>query len=79
MIEISVLSPDDWGIWRRLRLAALTEAPYAFGSRLEDWQGEADHEARSRNRLSIPGSHNVSAMLDDRTVGMASGTRVTTT
>jgi ribosomal protein S18 acetylase RimI-like enzyme len=73
MIEIRVLNPDDWVIWRQLRLAALTEAPYAFGSRLADWQGEGDNEERWRGRLGIAGSRNIAAMLHDRTVGMASG------
>ena len=34
MIELQVLTPDDWRTWRRLRLAALAEAPHAFSSRL---------------------------------------------
>ncbi|WP_280698470.1 GNAT family N-acetyltransferase [Kitasatospora sp. GP82] len=73
MIELRVLTPDDWALWRELRLAALAEAPYAFGSRLADWQGEADREERWRGRLEIPGSHNILAQLDGRPVGMASG------
>ncbi|MET7668837.1 GNAT family N-acetyltransferase [Micromonospora luteifusca] len=73
MIEMRVLTPDDWPTWRDLRLAALTEAPEAFGSRLADWQGEGDREQRWRDRLSIPGSHNLVAVLDGRPVGMASG------
>ncbi|WP_433130874.1 N-acetyltransferase family protein [Micromonospora sp. CA-240977] len=73
MIEMRVLTPDDWPTWRDLRLAALTEAPGAFGSRLADWQGEGDREQRWRDRLSIPGSHNLVAVLDRRPVGMASG------
>jgi len=36
MIEARVLSEDDWKLWRELRLAALTEAPYAFGAQLSD-------------------------------------------
>ena len=73
MVEIRGLSPDDWEIWRILRLAALAEAPYAFGSLLADWQGRNDREDRWRSRLSIPGSFNVVAEIDDQPVGMASG------
>ncbi len=73
VIEIRVLSPDDWAIWRQLRLAALTEAPYAFACRLEDWQGTGDTEARWRARLAIPDSHHVAATLNDQMIGMASG------
>ncbi|MDQ3484833.1 MAG: GNAT family N-acetyltransferase [Actinomycetota bacterium] len=73
MTEIRTLSPDDWPVWRGLRLAALAEAPEAFGSRLADWLGEGDREGRWRDRLSIPGSYNIVAMLDDQAVGMASG------
>lgn len=73
MIELRVLTPADWGIWRRLRLAALAEAPYAFGSRLADWQGEGDREERWRARLQTPGSYHVVAVLEGEPVGMASG------
>lgn len=73
MTKLRVLSPDDWQVWRRLRLAALAEAPYAFGSRLADWQGEGDRAERWRDRLELPGSYNVVALLDEQPVGMASG------
>jgi GNAT superfamily N-acetyltransferase len=73
VIKLRVLSPDDWQVWRRLRLAALAEAPYAFGSRLADWQGEGDRAGRWRDRLALPGSYNVVALLDEQPVGMASG------
>ncbi|MER6144070.1 GNAT family N-acetyltransferase [Streptomyces sparsogenes] len=73
MIELRVLTADDWPVWRELRLAALADAPYAFGSRLADWQGEGDREERWRARLEIPGSYNVVAVLDGKAVGMASG------
>lgn len=73
MIEIRSLTPDEWGIWRTLRLAALEEAPDAFGSQLADWQGGGDREDRWRSRLSIPGSCNLVAWVDDMPVGMASG------
>lgn len=73
VIELRVLTPDDWRAWRELRLAALAEAPYAFGSRLSDWQGDGDREERWRGRLSIPGSRNIIAVLDGRPAGMVSG------
>lgn len=56
VLELRRLSPDDWALWRVLRLAALTDAPEAFGSRLADWQGGNDREDRWRDRLRLPGS-----------------------
>jgi GNAT superfamily N-acetyltransferase len=72
VIEWRVLTSDDWPVWRDLRLAALAEAPHAFGSRLADWQGDGDSNERWRARLEIPGHHLV-AVVDGRPVGMASG------
>ena len=73
MIELRTLTPDDWPTWRELRLAALADAPYAFGSRLADWQGDGDRAERWRARLEMPGSYNVVAVLDGRPVGMITG------
>jgi ribosomal protein S18 acetylase RimI-like enzyme len=73
VIELRVLTPEDWPVWRELRLAALGEASYAFGSRLSDWQGEGDREERWRGRLSIPGSYNIVALVDGEPAGMVSG------
>lgn len=73
MIGLRVLTPDDWPVWRQVRLAALAEAPYAFGSRLEDWQGDGDREVRWRARLSFPGSYHVAAVIDNDVVGVAGG------
>jgi len=64
VIELRVLTPGDWAVWRELRLAALAEAPHAFRSRLADWVGEGDRAERWRARLSVPGSFNVVALLD---------------
>ncbi len=64
---------DDWPLWRELRLQALEEAPYAFSSRLDDWQGEGDTEVRWRARLSsVP--LNIVADLNQIAAGMVSGT-----
>jgi ribosomal protein S18 acetylase RimI-like enzyme len=73
VMEIRTLSSEDWAVWRGLRLAALSEAPDAFGTTLADWQGDGDREQRWRDRLEIPGSHNVVAVLDGVPMGMASG------
>ena len=73
MIELRELTSDDWQVWRGLRLAALEDAPYAFGSRLADWVDA--EEARWRARLTLPGGRNVVAVLDGTPVGMASGLR----
>ncbi len=71
MIEIETLTPADWQVWRELRLAALAEAPAAFGSQLADWQDAV--EERWRDRLAIPGSVNFVALLEGKPAGMASG------
>ena len=72
MLELRALDPDDWRLWRELRLAALADAPEAFGSVLADWQGPGDREERWRSRLSIPGGCSFVVLLDGRGVGMVS-------
>jgi ribosomal protein S18 acetylase RimI-like enzyme len=76
MIDIRVLTPDDWMLWRELRLAALAEAPHAFGSKLAEWQGDHDREQRWRDRLSLAGAYNIVAVLDGVPVGMVSAVPV---
>jgi ribosomal protein S18 acetylase RimI-like enzyme len=70
-VELRVATPDDWETWRVIRLEALAEAPYAFGSRHADWE-RAD-EGRWRARLGLEGSHNVVAFAGRIPVGMATG------
>ena len=73
-VTLRVLTIDEWPIFRELRLEALREAPYAFGSTLDDWQGDGDTEQRWRQRLTdVP--FNAVAYLRDTPVGMASGTQ----
>ena len=50
-ISLRRIGADDWQLWRKLRLDALAEAPYAFGAKPTDWQGQRDTEARWRGRL----------------------------
>ncbi|TFD34130.1 GNAT family N-acetyltransferase [Cryobacterium cryoconiti] len=72
-IELRTVSADDWRVWRPVRLAALTDAPGAFGSRLQEWADASDD--RWRERLSIPGAIDILAVdVDGNTpVGMATG------
>lgn len=72
MVNLRVLtSDDDWPVWREVRLAALSEAPYAFKARLQDWPNGG--EERWRARLTLPGSRNLVAVREGRSVGVASG------
>lgn len=72
-IQLRRLTPDDWALWRKLRLQALGDAPYAFSSRLADWQNEGDHESRWRARVAaVP--FNVVSYLDRAEAGMVSAT-----
>ncbi|MDN3242534.1 GNAT family N-acetyltransferase [Glycomyces tritici] len=73
MIEVRALGAEDWRLWRDLRLAALGEAPYAFASRLADWQGPSGTEERWRARLSGSNTHDLVAEDRGTPVGMASG------
>lgn len=56
-----------------MRLRALAEAPYAFGSTLAGWSGLNDREARWRQRLADV-EFNVLADLGGGPVGMVSAT-----
>lgn len=71
VIDVQAVGPDDWKAWRELRLAALSEAPYAFGSQLQDWIDAP--EERWRERLSAPGAYQVIASIDGVPAGMAGG------
>jgi ribosomal protein S18 acetylase RimI-like enzyme len=72
-IKVRRVDVDDWLLWRKLRLQALEEAPYAFSSKLADWQGQGDTETRWRGRLSdVP--LNIVAEWQEIAAGMVSGT-----
>ncbi len=75
MVELRRIGPDDWLLWREIRLAALGEAPYAFSSTLSEWRGKGDTEARWRSRLeAVP--FNLIAVQAGSGVGQVSGTAV---
>jgi ribosomal protein S18 acetylase RimI-like enzyme len=74
VVSIRAIAAPQWQEWRALRLAALTEAPYAFGSSLEDWSGAGEDRWRQRLR-SVP--LNLIADLGGQAVGMVSATAAT--
>ena len=70
-IRLRSVSVEDWCLFREIRLQALAEAPYAFSTRLSEWQGAGDTEERWRNRLqNVP--LNVIAYYDGAAAGMVS-------
>lgn len=71
MAEIRALSADDWRQWRELRLRALQEDGFAFGSTYDEWVNAAEDQWRAR--LGLPESVNLIAVVDGVPVGMASG------
>jgi ribosomal protein S18 acetylase RimI-like enzyme len=73
VVGVLVLGAHDWQLWRRLRRAALAEAPTVFGSTLADWSGPGDTEERWRGRLDGVGL-NLVLTLDGEPTGMVSAT-----
>ena len=71
MLTLTVIDVDDWSLWRQLRIEALREAPYAFGSRLSEWQGPGDTENRWKERIAtVP--LNIVARFNGEPAGMVS-------
>ncbi len=68
-MSVRRLSPDEWQAFREIRLAALKDAPYAFGSTWEHEMERSDEEWRqaltSRTRFV--------AVRDGQVVGLAAG------
>jgi GNAT superfamily N-acetyltransferase len=65
MIEIQRIDTSDWQVFRDLRLAALADAPDAFGSQLEAERARGASEWRER----LAGRSQFVALADGRPVG----------
>jgi hypothetical protein len=71
MIKLRNIGSSEWELWKEQRLAALKEAPYAFHSKLAEWENMP--EQRWRARLSILNACQLLAFLDGKAVGMVGG------
>ena len=69
-IELVRIGPEDWREFREVRLAALSDAPAAFGSRHDDWVDAPEHRWRAR-LTDVP--FTVVARGEHGPVGVASG------
>jgi len=68
-VEIRQAAPDDWAALRHVRLAALAEAPYAFGSTLDREVDRPERHWRAR----IAAWPQFIAWADAEPVGIAAG------
>jgi len=68
-VEIRQAGPDDWAALRQVRLAALAEAPYAFGSTLDTEIDRPERHWRAR----IAGWPQFIAWAGAEPVGIAAG------
>jgi ribosomal protein S18 acetylase RimI-like enzyme len=69
--EIRRVQPEEWQVYRHVRLAALAEAPYAFMSTLEREQSFA--EETWRQRLGSPAAATFIAWRGGEPAGTATG------
>ena len=78
MIEVRRVEPGDAPVLRAVRLAALADAPTAFGSTYEREVAFADAEWVSRAEAGAAGSDRATwfAMSEDRVVGLVGGTHM---
>ncbi len=76
-VDIRRITPDDGPELRAVRLAALADAPFAFGSTLAEEAGRTDAEWSDRARWASAGVERITVLAreDDRGVGIAGGYR----
>ncbi|MGK8524455.1 GNAT family N-acetyltransferase [Nocardia asteroides] len=76
--EIRLLVPDDWAVFRRIRLAALADTPEFFGTTLaeararaeSDWRGALSDRAQFLAESGGTGVGTVAGMLDPERGGV---------
>lgn len=70
-IDVLVLGPDQWRTYRDIRLAALADAPHAFGATLADEQELAEPDWRGR----LARAHTVVGRVGTTVLATATGIR----
>lgn len=68
-VDVRSVRPDDWQLWSELRLAALRDAPLAFGSSYEREAGRTEEEWRGW--LGRDDGARYLALVDDEAAGIA--------
>jgi ribosomal protein S18 acetylase RimI-like enzyme len=68
-LSVRRLAPDEWRTFREVRLTALKDAPYAFGS---SWEKEKD-ASDEQWRAAVTARSRFVAVQGERVVGMAAG------
>ncbi len=71
MTEVRRLDPDEWPVWRDLRLRSLADSPDAFGSTLEREEAFAEEDWRDRVQ-----SMAVVAFVDGTPAALGGGYRI---
>lgn len=73
MIEIRMLLPYQWQLYKTIRCAALAEAPYAYSSRLDDAlkRSDEDWQQLTRQYASDPNSVTYFAFEHEHQCGMS--------
>jgi ribosomal protein S18 acetylase RimI-like enzyme len=70
--RVRSLRPDEWRLWRDLRLQALADSPDAFRDTIDDAQGRAESEWIRSAAAAMQGDRRLLiAEQDGRPVGMA--------
>lgn len=72
MLVVRSISPDEWRLWKRLRLHALADSPDAFGETLGQARERSDAEwMEMAASAALPDRNFFIAERDDGPVGMA--------